>query len=353
MTTLRDGNRVAVLVLNRDGAHFLHDCFQSLLENKYPPFDIYLVDNHSIDSSVALTSTHYPMVKIIRNEANLGFAGAYDRVIRRLDYKYVVLLNNDTVVDEKWLGPLFDAAERDPLIAACGSKILMMWDRSVIDHAGGMLTMIGSGIDLGKWTRDQRKFDRTRQVGFGCGCALLIRRKAYLEVGGFDPDYLIYHEDVDLCWRFRLFGYSVLYVADSVVYHHVGGGKIQSVDENPFRVYLCQKNRLANVIKNFGVVSLLKALVVSTVYDLLRTLRFLYAGRTDLLSALLNGYGATFRNIRRVLRQRLFVQRQRVLSDAAVKGFFSPLMGSILNYRRMIRAQGNAPKAQERGRKMI
>ncbi|MCP4666489.1 MAG: glycosyltransferase family 2 protein, partial [Deltaproteobacteria bacterium] len=228
--------KVAVLVLNRDGAHFLHNCLQSLLKNAYPPFDIYLIDNGSKDASVHLTRTHYPMVGIIENQSNLGFAGAYDRVIRRLDYHYVVLLNNDTITDEKWLEGLFNMAERDRRIAACGSKILMMRDRNIIDHAGGMFTMIGSGLDMGKWSKDRGEYEKTRDVAFGCGCSLLIRRQTYLDVGGFDPDYVIYHEDVDLCWRMRLFGYSVMYVPHSVVYH-LGGGVMGGI-ESPSRTYL-------------------------------------------------------------------------------------------------------------------
>lgn len=343
--------KVAVLVLNRDGASFLRNCFRSLLRNTYPPFDIFLIDNCSRDSSVDLTRTHYPMVKIISNKRNLGFAGAYDRVIRELDYRYVVLLNNDTVVDGKWLEALFNVAEKNRHVAACGSKILMMWDRTIIDHAGGMLTMIGSGLDLGKYERDRGEYEEMREVGFGCGCSLLIRRDAYLEVGGFDPDYVIYHEDVDLCWKMRLFGYSIMYVPDSVVYHHVGGGKMRGI-ENPEKVYLCQKNRLANIVKNLEAVNILVALAASTLYDAARIIRFVCLWRGDLLSVLLKGYLDTFRNIKGLLRWRQGVQCGRRLSDRDIGQFFQPLILSALNYRKMLQAhivsfglQGSPEKA--------
>lgn len=333
-----DSPRVAVLVLNLNGAQFLDDCFQSLLRITYPAFDIYLIDNHSSDPSVDLTRDRYPMVKIMENDENLGFAGAYDKAIRELHHEYVVLLNNDTKVDGKWLEALFLVAESNEKVAACGSKILMMWDNSIIDHAGGMLTLIGSGHDLGKWTRDSGNYDTAREIGFGCGCSLLLRRDVYLEVGGFDPDYIIYHEDVDLCWKMRLFGYSVMYVPASMVYHHFGGGTIQSI-EHPWKAYLCQKNRLANIIKNMGPRRLAAALLVSLAYDAVRTVRYVLLGRVDLLKTLVRGYVDTMKRGTELLRSRRMVQRNRQVSERDMKQFFFPLIASSRAYRDLLRIQ--------------
>lgn len=327
--------QIAVLVLNRDGAHFLKDCFESLLRNTFVPFDIYLIDNRSNDESVPLTRSKFPMVKIMQNESNLGFAGAYDRAIRALDYEYMVLLNNDTVVLDDWLRPLLETAKRDARIAACGSKILMAWDKETIDHAGGMLTRIGSGLDRGKWTKDHGQYQEPIEVGFGCGCSLLIRRSSYLEVGGFNPDYFIYHEDVDLCWKLRLFGYSIMYVPDSVLYHYLGGGVIQSV-EHPFKTFLCQKNRLANMLVNTGAIRLPIALLVSSAYDAVRIARLVLMRRWDLLKMLLKGYLNTIRDIAALWQRRRDIQSRRSVSDKECGRFFAPIIGSALEYQRIV-----------------
>ncbi|MDQ7784050.1 MAG: glycosyltransferase family 2 protein [Desulfomonilaceae bacterium] len=333
---------IAVLVLNLNGKHFLDECFQSLLRITKPCFDIYLIDNHSSDSSVQYTRAEYPMIIVIENERNYGFAGAYDRVIRELDHDYVVLLNNDTKVDENWLAELYTVAESSDRVAACGSKIVTMWDNTIIDHAGGMLTLIGSGHDLGKWTKDPGGSNSPREIGFGCGCSLLIRRDVYLEVGGFDPGYIIYHEDVDLCWKMRLFGYSVMYVPDSVVYHHLGGGTIQSI-ENPWKAYLCQKNRLANIIKNMGPRMLVEALFVSLAYDTVRAARYIVMRRGDLLKMLLKGYVTTLRNLGRLMSDRGMVQHKRKVSDKELRRFFHPLISSALEYRRLVSVSTEKP----------
>ncbi len=336
---------IAVLVLNLNGVHFLDDCFQSLLRITAPRFDIYLIDNHSTDSSVRHTRANYPTVNIIENERNYGFAGAYDRVIRDLDHDYVVLLNNDTKVDEKWLSALYTVAAGRGRTAACGSKILTMWDKTIIDHAGGMLTLIGSGHDLGKWTRDRGDNNIPTEMGFGCGCSLLIKRKVYIEVGGFDPDYIIYHEDVDLCWKMRLFGYSVMYVPESIVYHHLGGGTIQSI-ENPWKAYLCQKNRLANIIKNMGPRTLVLALLVSLAYDTVRSARYILLKRGDLLKMLLRGYVETLINLRKLLNDRRMVQCRRTVSDRDLRRFFYPLLSSAFEYRRLLNPERQGSEAQ-------
>jgi GT2 family glycosyltransferase len=335
MSDRRNAENVAVAILNFNGATYLPNCIGSLLRIAQPEFDIYLIDNHSSDNSIKIVHDNFPSVKIIQNETNLGFGRAYDRAIRDLDYKYIVLLNNDTAVDERWLESLVAVADSDDRIAACGSKILMMKDSSVIDHAGGMLTVIGSGLDLGKFTKDIAAREAPRETGFACGCSLLIRREAYLAVGGFDPYYFMYHEDVDLCWRLRLLGFSVMYVPDSIVYHALGGGAARAW-EDPRIVHLCQKNRLANMIKNLGPARLCWGTVVSCLYDSIRIGRFLLHRRWDLSRSLIRGYVDTIRNMGTLFRRRAIVQSHRTLSDREIRGHFMPVVKAALTYRQLL-----------------
>ena len=344
MSDHRNAENVAVAILNFNGERFLPNCIESLLRITKPAFEIYLIDNNSSDNSIKLVHDNYQSVKIVQNAANLGFGRAYDRAIRDLDHKYIVLLNNDTVVDERWLEALVAVADRDDRIAACGSKILMMKDNSVIDHAGGMLTAIGSGLDLGKLTKDIAAGEAPRETGFACGASLLIRREAYLAAGGFDRYYFMYHEDVDLCWRLRLLGYSVMYVPDSIVYHALGGGRARAW-EDPGIVHLCQKNRLANMIKNLGPCGLCWGTVVSCLYDALRIWRFALDRRWDLLRSLIRGYLDTCRNMRTLLRKRAVVQSGRKVSDKEIRGHVMPVMRAAAVYCRL--ASGISSETQD------
>ena len=323
---------VAVLILNYNGACFLPGCFESVLASDYPSFDVVLIDNHSSDASVPWTLATHPNIRIIQNEENLGFAAAYDRAIRSLDYPYLVLLNNDTAVHERWLTALVEVAESSEKIAVCGSKILMMHDQTILDHGGGLFTWIGSGLDVGKWARDRGDTLTPRETGFACGASLLISREAYLRVGGFDTTYTMYHEDVDLCWRLRMAGYSIMHVPASVVYHHGGGGHSQGIDLHPSRTLFSQRNRLANILKNMGTVRIPAALAVSSLYDLLRMTRLALAGNKDVLRSIIGGYAQIVSSLNDVLGKRRIVQRERVVADREMKRFFSTLAGSIFAY---------------------
>lgn len=331
--------RVAVLVLNYNGARFLPACIESVLASEYPSFDVVLIDNHSNDESVTWTRAAYPNVHIIENSENMGFALAYDRAIRALEHPFVVLLNNDTTVHPRWLTALVDVLESNDRIAACGSKILMMHDPSILDHGGGLLTWIGSGLDVGKWSRDRQGTFMPTETGFACGAALLVSREAYLRVGGFDTTYVMYHEDVDLCWRLRMAGHSVLHVPSSIVYHYGGGGHSQGIDLHPSRTRFSQRNRLANILKNMGAGRVPAALAVSSLYDLLRMARSALTGKKDVLRAIIGGYGEIWSSLGDVLRKRRIVQRERVVPEREMKPHFATLAGSMIAYWKILSLQ--------------
>lgn len=334
-----DKPRVAVLILNHNGACFLPACFESVFASDYPSFDVVLIDNHSHDESVAWTRAAYPGVRVMENPENMGFASAYDRAIRALEYPCVVLLNNDTTVHPGWLTALVDVLESNDRIAACGSKVLMMHDPSVLDHGGGLLTWIGSGLDVGKWSRDKQGTSMPTETGFACGAALLVGREAYLRVGGFDTTYVMYHEDVDLCWRLRMAGYTIFHVPRSIVFHHGGGRHGQGIDLGPARTRSSQRNRLANILKNMGPGRVPMALAVSSLYDLLRMARLTLTGKKDVLRAIVGGYGEILSSLGNVLHERRIVQRGRVMPEREMKPFFATLAGSMLAYWKILGLQ--------------
>ncbi|NLI34552.1 MAG: glycosyltransferase family 2 protein [Deltaproteobacteria bacterium] len=340
MKTAGEQPPVAVLILNYNGMRFLPDCLASLAEYTSPLTHIYLIDNGSTDASVSWTKDRHPTVRIIENTQNLGFGPAYDPVIRELhEYKYLVLLNNDTVVKRDWLTTLIRTAEGDERIAACGSKILMMHNRSLIDHAGGLYTWIGAGLDIGKWTEDCGEASSEKETGFGCGASLLLRRTAYMGVGGFDTSYKMYHEDVDLCWRLRMAGYSVVHVPSSVVYHHGGGIIHQGTDRHPARTLYSQKNRLANILKNMPAELIPSALTISTMYDLIRIVRLVGLGRRNVVRAIFQGYLETFASLGGLLLKRRRFRSRKGVMDGRTKPFLASLRHSTIAYWSMVQSQ--------------
>lgn len=123
---------VTVVVLNYNGLRFLDDCLGSLARLDYPShrYEVVLVDNVSQDGSADVAEKRFPDIRVVRNSRNLGFAGGNNVAMRTSRAEYVALLNNDTSVEAGWLSGLVEAAEQDPLIGICTSKLLFRHDRA-------------------------------------------------------------------------------------------------------------------------------------------------------------------------------------------------------------------------------
>ena len=245
--------RVALMILNFNGLTWLRICLPSVVKSTYQNLDLYVIDNGSTDASCEFVNSNYPHIKLIRFDQNLGFTEAYNRAIRKAEAEYILLLNNDTaVLDANWTDVLVDRAERDPSVAAVGCKLIMMNNHRKIDSIGGIGIRYWRGfVDIGKHEIDRGQYDHPEVTPFSvCGAAMLVRRTAFMEIGGFDPKFFMYDEDVDLCWRFRLLGYKIAYEPSVRVAHYLSGTSGQRLDAP--KVYLSHRNLLRLILKNCG-----------------------------------------------------------------------------------------------------
>jgi len=246
---------VTIVILNCNGLRWLPQCLSSVATTDYPNLDIYLVDNASTDGSIEYVQRSFPSVKIIRNEQNLGFAEGYNRAIRKIDSEYVVLLNNDTtVLNPKWIQRLIDKASVDPKkIAAVAGKMVSFEDHSRLDSVGGMGIPFWRGfVDIGRDELDQGQYDRESFEPFAfCGGAALIKRSIFMKLGGFDDKFFLYTEDADLSWRLRLLGHRMAFAPEAQVAHYFSGSfRTKSIDL--LKLYYCHRNLLRAILKNCG-----------------------------------------------------------------------------------------------------
>jgi GT2 family glycosyltransferase len=340
---------VTILILNYNGQPLLNDCIQSVLATEYPTFEVVLVDNASTDDSVSFIGQHFPSVRIIQFEKNYGFAEGYDRAIRQTDGNFIALLNNDTRVHPRWLIELMRPLQDEPSIAIAGAKLLCAAQPEMIDHAGGLISPIGSGIDRAKYQPDRHAQFPSGAVGFACGGALLLRKSCYLEVGGFDPDYQFYHEDVDLAWRCWLGGYEVYFVNTAIVYHK--GGELLGGRESPMRIFLCQRNRLWNLAKNANAWNLVKGVIFSLLFDAYRAISSGFQGYPGGIAAIIKGNWAAGSAAGPIWRKRRAIQARRTISDRALRqrGVICTLAQAIQSYRELPKHARsiNTPRKQE------
>ncbi len=274
--------RVVLIVLNWNGRRYLEPCLRSVFAQEFRDFRVILVDNGSTDGSVDLVRTMFPQVHLIVNSENRGFAAANNQAIRASDSEFVATLNNDTKVDPGWLGALVQAAEVDPHIGMCASKMLLADRREVIDSAGiavdkaGMVWDRGGGATDRLWPVSDRATDPAAPTPvFGpCAGAALYRRSMLDDVGLFDEDFFAYMEDVDLAWRAQWAGWTCIYVPQAVVYHvHSATGR----EGSHFKNRLLGRNKVWLLCKNYPL--LLRYLPLVLAYDLMSVGYAIAAGR--------------------------------------------------------------------------
>lgn len=218
-------SNVSIIVINYNGKGVIINCLRALGRQSFKDFDIVIVDNGSIDGSLYetqrfLEETSKALVAyLIPFDRNLGFAGGNLEGLRYTKSEHIALLNNDTEPNEGWLEELVTAMDNDPEVGICASKLLVHSTHS-IDSAGDAYSTSLKGFKRGEG-EVASLFNRAEYIFGACAGAALYRRKMIDEIGFFDEDFFLIHEDTDLNFRAQLHGWKVMYVPTAMVYHKV------------------------------------------------------------------------------------------------------------------------------------
>jgi len=242
---------VTIVVLNYNGVEHLKECFPSLAQIDYPRerLELMLVDNASTDESVEFTRANYPLVRIIQSETNRGWGAGNNLGARNTTSQYVIFLNNDMWVQPGFVRESLKALQSCPE-AVCASAKILNWDGTQFDFAGAASHFAGHCYPVA-WREPFRadQFTKIEPLLFPCGGAMLIDRQIFLDVGGFDEDFFIYYDDLDLGWRLWVLGYQIVFAPDAVAYHRHRGTMQKFQDYRKQVLY--KRNALYAVIKNY------------------------------------------------------------------------------------------------------
>ena len=217
---------ILILLVNWNGCEDTLACLHALQKVQQPAFDVLVVDNASTDDSVARIRATFPQVRVIENESNQGFTGGNNLGLayaQQHDYRYTLLLNNDTEVSPDFLAPLVDALENNPQAAAVGPLIYYHVQPTIIWSAGGVVDWHkGETSMVGLNEQDNGQYDGLpRSVDFVTGCALMVRMSVVAQVGMLDTRFFAYYEEVEWCTRMRRAGYQILFVPQSKIWHKI------------------------------------------------------------------------------------------------------------------------------------
>ena len=274
--------KVAIVILNWNGRHYLQQFLPFVLASSYPGMKVIIADNASTDDSIAFVKEHYPSVEVIALPGNFGYAKGYNEALKQVQADYCVLLNSDVEVQAGWIEPIVQLMEADKTIAACQPKILMHSNRQMFEYAGaagGWLDYLGYPFARGRLfdvcEEDKGQYDTAEPVFWASGAALFVRATAFHACGGLDEYFFAHQEEIDLCWRLQLAGYKIMVCPASVVYH-VGGGTLPKGDER--KVFLNFRNNLIMLGKNLPAAQLIWKLPFRFMLDAISAWKSLLAG---------------------------------------------------------------------------
>lgn len=258
--------RIAVVILNWNTEGFLRKFLPGLVRSVETVHgaEVVVADNASTDGSMGVVKEVFPGVKTTVFEKNLGFTGGYNEAFHRIvdmvaegeAPEYFVLINSDIEVATGWLEPLVEWMDTHPDCGACAPKLHSYQQRDMFEYAGaagGFIDKYGypfcRGRVLKTLERDMGQYDSPAEVFWATGACLMVRSELWKRLGGLDSRFFAHMEEIDLCWRMKLEGYSVNVVPSSMVWH-VGGGTLPA--SSPMKLFLNYRNNLLMLSNNLS-----------------------------------------------------------------------------------------------------
>ena len=224
-TTTPTPPSVAAIVLNYNGKEITLEAIESLSQMTYENFSILHIDNGSTDGSFEAVAERFPDVINLRVEENRGAARGLNYGMKAgcdRGFDYLMIMNNDIGVEASMLTEMMSVATSDPTIGAVQPKMYYYWDRERLWSAGGILRFwIAPTRERGMGEIERGQYERTEEVDYVNGVALLTPRAVFEQVGYFDPTFNLAGEDADWCMRMKRLGYKAVYAHRGVLYHMV------------------------------------------------------------------------------------------------------------------------------------
>ena len=316
--------RVSIIIINYNGKGLIIDCLKALEKQSIKDFEVIVVDNASSDGSFdeiqnfVKVSSLSPRIELIFSSKNLGFAGGNLEGLRNATGVYIAILNHDTEPDKEWLEELVKAMDSDSTAGICASNLIAC-GTNIIDSAGDAYSTFLKGFKRGEG-EVASLFNRAEYVFGACAGAALYRRKVIEEIGFFDEDFFLIHEDTDLNFRAQLNGWKVLYVPTAIV-HHKGRSSIGHMSDTA--VYYTLRNSELVRMKNVPLAIFLRCFPELIIGMLTEFIYF--AIKHKRLRLYFKAKGDAIRMLPKMLKKRAVIMKNRKVSHRDLLNVMTPL----------------------------
>ena len=318
---------VSVTIVTYNSGRFIKRCLESVLDQKYGPKEIVIVDNNSTDGTLDILEQFADRCRVIYNSENIGFAAAQNQAIAESHGDWILTLNPDVLLLPGFIQALVDAGQIDSRVGTVCGKLLTIKstfdlpEKPLVDSTGIYFTPMLRHLDRGSQEVDNGHYLNNEYV-FGATAAAALYRRTMIDdiaIDGefFDPDFFVYREDADVAWRAQLLGWRCLYTPQARGYHvrNVLPGNRRAL---PAAINMHSvKNRFLMRLKNITWNVYKKNWVSITARDVVVLTCCLVREHTSLKAF---WYVAT--NWKRVLEKRREIMRRRRVTDEYIASWF-------------------------------
>tara|TARA_R110002072_G_scaffold159408_7_gene310473 strand:+ start:407 stop:1330 length:924 start_codon:yes stop_codon:yes gene_type:complete len=304
------GKRVAIVLVNYNGFSDTAACLNSLMQlTSDVQLSLILVDNASKDASkLEGLKDECQNLHIIYNQQNVGFGRANNIGIQwaqqHLKFDYICLLNNDTIVEPDFLDYLVEPFVKDPQIGVTTGKIYYEYDRNIIWYGGADINLKRGWPKIADYNgvATANGANRPRYVSFVSGCLMMFSKESISTLKGFDEQFFMYCEDLELCLRTSGSGMKMYYEPRSIIYHKVQGSssanEVGMKASNPRLAFIysnMKSNQYLALKKNTTGINMLTFAFLFHAELLLLTFKLVLKGRMDILPIYFKILGTTFK----------------------------------------------------------
>lgn len=300
---------ISIVIVNFNGKKWLKRCLGSLSKQTYKNYEIILVDNCSNDGSVAFVRQSFPLVRIIKSPANVGFAGGNNLGVKQAKGDMILLLNNDTWVKNTFISQLTEEYINSSYDVISPHEVA--YQATTPTRSAQTVTIDIMGHPVYKAMPSGANF-------YLPGACLLFSKNLYQETQGLDENFFMYCEEVDWFWRLLLlkkkFGF-----AKSVTVNHAGAGSTGAGIK--YSVFLWRnQNTLQMLLKNYCGITLFFILPLYFAQNICEIIVFLLLGETKIASSYYEGWIFNVKNLKKTMDKRRWIQHNRTISDLEVMG---------------------------------
>ena len=308
---------ISIVIVAYNSATYIVPCLESIYEQEVNfHFEVIVLDNASADETVSIIKNLFPQVKLIESGENQGFARGNNSAVSQSCLDNIFLLNPDTKLSKGALTDLYKEIEK------CESQKAIILPMQ-LNYDTGQFLNCGLGLDIFGFPINEGV---KANFFYADGAAIFMRKADFVELGMFDEVMFLIQEDVDLSWKARLLGFSLIRAENIVIFHKSGhsiddqADKSKSFSSSRFRRYYGERNSIRNMLKNYSISNLIWILPITATIVLVEILMFTLIGNPKAGMSYVQAYYWNIINIRDTMKKRKWIQNRRTVGDFVILG---------------------------------